>query len=833
MKIVFVIFFFSFLQSCISNDTIMRRQSLIDGEVILSEGKRFAFGFFSLGVSKLRYVGIWYAQISEQTVVWVANRDHPVNGTSGLIKFSSRGNLCVYASANGTEPLWSTNVSDSISEPTLVARLSNTGNLVLIDSATGRIYWESFDHPTDTFLPFMKLGFTRKDGLDRVLTSWRSPSDPGSGNRTFGMDRRGFPELILHKGTTQWWRTGPWTGLRWSGVAEMNRGYIFNNSFVNSQDEVSFTYGVTDASVITRMKVNERGTLQRFTWIAKDKRWNEFWSVPKEECDYYAHCGVNGFCDPTSSETFECTCLPGFQPKISRHWFLRDYTGGCTRKNETSLCRGEDGFVKLTHAKIPDTQNVSVVMNLTLKDCKQRCLRNCSCVAYASAYHDGGGGETGCLTWHGDMLDTRTYLNSGQDFYIRADKEELARWDTSGSSRKTRVVAVIISLCAAVMLLMIIVFCFVRKRRKSSMLRRSSTTFSMVSIDFENSLKFEDDKTGNWELPFFDLNTIAAATDNFSPHNKLGAGGFGPVYKGVLQNGMEIAVKRLSKNSGQGMEEFKNEVKLISKLQHRNLVRILGCCVESEEKMLVYEYLPNKSLDCFIFDEEQRAVLDWPIRMKIIRGIARGTMYLHQDSRLRIIHRDLKASNILLDNEMVPKISDFGMARIFGGNQIEGCTNRVVGTIGYMSPEYAMEGHFSVKSDVYSFGVLMLEIISGKKNSSFHKESSNLVGHIWDLWEKSEAKDIIDNLMDQETYNEGEAVKCIHIGLLCVQENASDRPDMSSVLIMLGQNATDLPNPKLPAFTSVIRRDRENVALLIAEPGISVNDVTFTDVQGR
>ncbi|KAL1222890.1 G-type lectin S-receptor-like serine/threonine-protein kinase RKS1 [Cardamine amara subsp. amara] len=831
MKIVFVIFLF-FLQSCISIDTIMRRQSLRDGDVILSVRKRFAFGFFSLGDSKLRYVGIWYAQISQQTIVWVANRDRPINDTSGLIKFSSRGNLCVYASVNGTEPLWSTNVLNSISEPTLVARLSDLGNLVLLDPVTGRGFWESFDHPTDTFLPFMKLGFTRKDGLDRLLTSWRSPGDPSSGNLTFRMERGGFPQLILYKGLVPWWRMGSWTGHRWSGVPEMTTGYIFNNSFVNNQDEVSFTYGVTDVSVITRTMVNETGTMHRFTWIARDKRWNDFWSVPKEQCDNYAHCGPNGYCDPTSSKTFECTCLPGFEPKIPRHWFLRDSLAGCKKKNRASICSEKDGFVKLKRVKISDTSDANVDMNITLKDCKQRCLRNCSCVAYASAYHESKGGAIGCLTWHGHMLDTRTYLNSGQDLYIRVDKEELEKWNRNDLSGKTRVALILISL-AVVMLLTVVLFCFVRERQKSKRHRRSSATFAPVPFDFEESFRFEQDKAGNRELPLFDLNTIAAATINFSSDNKLGAGGFGPVYKGVLQNGMEIAVKRLSKNSGQGMEEFKNEIKLISKLQHRNLVRILGCCVEMEEKMLIYEYLPNKSLDYFIFHEEQRTKLDWPKRMEIIRGIARGILYLHQDSRLRIIHRDLKASNVLLDNEMNPKIADFGMARIFGGNQIEGCTNRVVGTFGYMAPEYAMEGQFSVKSDVYSFGVLILETITGMKNSAFHEESSNLVGHIWDLWENGEPTEIIDKLMDAETYDEREVMKCIHIGLLCVQENASDRVDMSSVLIMLGHNTIDLPYPKHPPFTSARRRGGENGAWLKGKTGISVNDVTFTDVQGR
>ncbi|WZZ57170.1 hypothetical protein YC2023_057277 [Brassica napus] len=744
----------------------MRTRSMRDGDVIFSEGKRFAFGFFSLGVSNLRYVGIWYAQVSEQTVVWVANRDSPMNDTSGVIRFSSSGNLCIYASVNTTEPLWSTNVTESIPEPTLVARLSALGNLVLLDSVTGKGYWESFDHPTDSSLPFMRLGFTRKDGLDRVLTSWKSPGDPASGTFSLRINRTGFPQLILYKGLTPWWRTGSWTGLRWSGV-------VFQILFVNNQDEVSMTNRVMDASVITRMMVNETGKVQRLTWSAGEKRWNVFWSIPKEECDNYAHRGLNGYCRPTSSEA--CTCLPGFEPKMPRDWLLRDYTGGCSRRNKTSLCREKEGFVKFTHAKIPDTSVARVDMNITLKECKQRCLRNCSCLAYASAYHEGVGGEKGCLTWHGDMLDTRSLLNSGQDFYIRVDREELERWNKNGSLGKRRAIIIVISLIAALMLLAVISFCFSRTG-------------------------IEDPQQ--------------------------------PYLQGVLENGMEIAVKRLSKNSGQGMEAFKNEVKLISKLQHRNLVRMLGCCVESEEKMLVYEYLPNKSLDYFIFHEEQRVELDWPKRMEIICGIARGILYLHQDSRLRIIHRDLKASNVLLDNEMIPKIADFGMARIFGGKQIRGSTNRVVGTYGYMSPEYAMEGHFSVKSDVYSFGVLILEIITGKKNSAFHKESLNLVGQIWDLWNKGEATAVIDKLMNQDINDESEVMKCVHIGLLCVQENASDRPDMPSVVSMFGHNANDFPPPKHPAFTSGRKPHVKNDDLS-GENSTSVNDVTLTDVYGR
>ncbi|KAL5730629.1 hypothetical protein ACHQM5_003430 [Ranunculus cassubicifolius] len=250
----------------------------------------------------------------------------------------------------------------------------------------------------------------------------------------------------------------------------------------------------------------------------------------------------------------------------------------------------------------------------------------------------------------------------------------------------------------------------------------------------------------------------------------------------------------------QGINEFLNEATLISKLQHRNLVRIIGCCDQGVEKMLIYEYMQNSSLDSFIFDEPKRRLLDWEKRFQIILGIARGLLYLHHDSRLNIIHRDLKTSNILLDSKMVPKISDFGLARIFEGDQIETRTRRVIGTRGYMSPEYAVDGRFSVKSDVFSFGVLVLEIISGKKNLGFSHPGHglNLLGHAWRLWSEDNTMQLIDASMNSSSYLE-EITRCIHIALLCVQKNTNQRPFMSDVVLMLSSEIS-VPAPQPPGF---------------------------------
>ncbi|QCE08404.1 serine/threonine-protein kinase PBS1 [Vigna unguiculata] len=295
---------------------------------------------------------------------------------------------------------------------------------------------------------------------------------------------------------------------------------------------------------------------------------------------------------------------------------------------------------------------------------------------------------------------------------------------------------------------------------------------------FESEAKV-DDKIIQLESSRFDLDTIRVATNNFSDANKLGQGGFGPVYKGTLFNEQVVAIKRLCSNSGQGDIEFKNEVLLMSRLQHRNLVKLLGFCFEREERLLVYEFLPNKSLDNHIFDHIGRAHLDWKKRYGIIKGIAYGLLYLHEDSQQRIIHRDLKLSNILLDDNMNPKISDFGFARLFNVDQTQFNASKIAGTYGYMAPEYARHGKLSMKLDVFSFGVIMLEIA-------------------WKNWMKGRIANIIDPALHNGLRDE--IVRCIHIGLLCVQEKAADRPTMASVVLMLDSHSFALPVPLQPAY---------------------------------
>ncbi|XP_074366227.1 G-type lectin S-receptor-like serine/threonine-protein kinase At4g27290 [Apium graveolens] len=786
--ILFCYTYSSILVKSMAVDTIKTNQTFRDrdGDTIISAGGEFEFGFFSPGSSTNRYLGIWYKKFSEGTVVWVANRNRPLLDTSGVVQLNDKGIILrTFNSSDGL--IWSSYTRRTIRNPVL--QLLDTANLVLRDEDSYSnnekdFIWQSFDYPGDTLLPGMKFGIDLETGIDRYYTSWTSVDDVSLGSFSNRLDPNGYPQFILRKGSVIWSRTGLWNGYKFSGIPNYNQRIIFTYTYVFNEKEIYYRFDLINrTSAIMRFVLTPDGDTKLLVWNGQQQNWNVYLSLQDTDCDRYGLCGAYGKCNIYNAP--RCECLRGFVPRFPEKWNAADWSDGCIRRTNL-VCGTKEGFLKHSGVKLPDTRQSWYDMTINHHECKQSCLKNCSCTAFA--YADAKKGGPGCLLWFGDLIDITDYTEDGQDMFVRMPSSELVKIRSFRVKRKI----LLILATATVIVVLLVIFLLVYKRRKLQ--KEESLRFYSESVD-----RAEIDNV-DLELLLFDFKRIANATSNFSDNRKLGEGGFGPVYKGTLNDGQEIAVKRLSKNSNQGLDEFKNEVLCIAKLQHRNLVTLLGWCIEKGEMILIYEYMANKSLDSFIFDENSRITLDWPRRYNIINGIARGLMYLHQDSKLRIIHRDLKASNILLDHEMNPKISDFGMARSFGGNETEANTARVVGTYGYMSPEYAIEGQFSVKSDVFSFGVLLIEIVSGVRNRLFsHSDHNlNLLGHAWTSYKENKLLQLIDGVILNSS-NHMEVFRVIQIGLLCVQHDPKDRPVMSQVVSMLSSNMK-LPYPKQPGF---------------------------------
>ncbi|TKY66388.1 LRR receptor serine/threonine-protein kinase [Spatholobus suberectus] len=322
----------------------------------------------------------------------------------------------------------------------------------------------------------------------------------------------------------------------------------------------------------------------------------------------------------------------------------------------------------------------------------------------------------------------------------------------------------------------------------------------------------------------FSYSELKNATNDFNLENKLGEGGFGPVYKGTLNDGRVIAVKQLSVGSHQGKSQFITEIATISAVQHRNLVKLYGCCIEGSKRLLVYEYLENKSLDQALFGN--CLTLDWSTRYNICFGVARGLTYLHEESRLRIVHRDVKASNILLDYELIPKISDFGLAKLYDDKKTH-ISTRVAGTIGYLAPEYAMRGHLTEKADVFSFGVVALELVSGRPNSdsSFEGEKVYLLEWAWQLHENNSITDLVDPRLSE--FNEEEVKRIVGVALLCTQTSPALRPSMSRVVAMLSGDIEVTTITTKPGYLTDWKFD--DVTSLMTDIAIKGSDTSYQD----
>jgi len=305
-------------------------------------------------------------------VVWVANRNDPIIGSSGFLFINQYGNLVLCGNDDQKLPVWSTNVPVEEND-ICAAQLLDSGNLILVRKRSRDIVWQSFDYPTSTHLPGMKLGLDRKLGIHRFLTSWRSADDPGIGDFSLMIKPNGSPQIFVYNGTEPISRSPPWPWRSQMG--------LYESTFVNHPDEIYWVYTVPDDSYLLRIIVDHSGLLKVLTWRESDGQWKDYWKAPVFQCDYYGLCGAYSTCELANHNRFECACLPGFEPKYPLEWSTRDGSDGCVRKRlqTSSLCQHGEGFVKVENVILPESSDSAWVdMSKSRADCEVECKRNCS-----------------------------------------------------------------------------------------------------------------------------------------------------------------------------------------------------------------------------------------------------------------------------------------------------------------------------------------------------------------------------------------------------------------------------------------------------------------------
>jgi len=776
-------------------DTIAPGQALTVHDKLVSKNGRYALGFFEIGVSSSQkssnwYLGIWFYGVPKFTQAWVANRDKPIKSPTSLeLEIYHDGSLVVL-NRSTSSVIWSShgnvtrnNKFASKSNDT-VAVLLNSGNLVLCNSSNPSIVlWQSFDHLADTFFIGAKIGWDEATGLNNRLVSRKNSVSPASGRYHLELDPSGVDQVVLtaSNSSVPYWSSGVWNGQYFPSFPESIKQPVANMSFVNNSHQKYFTYSLlNESSYVVYQHLHVTGQLVTFVWIDGSQDWSPVNAYPKARCDVYAACGPFSVCNDDVPP--HCNCLKGFTIRSPEDWELDDRTGGCLRKNPLGcIANGNttsstDKFYAMTCVSLSQSSN-KIVAPQNISECAQACLDNCSCTAYS--FSNGI-----CSNWHEELLNIRQIQcsSNGETLYLRLSAKDLPNLQKNkrgfiiGLATGTSVAT--LSLFVFIMLTLIL-----RKKRESS-----------IHISYGAQ--------GCNGMTVFRYTDLQRATKNFS--EKLGGGGFGSVFKGFLNDSTTIAVKRLD-HACQGEKQFRAEVSSIGIIQHINLVKLVGFCCEGARRLLVYEHMPNGSLDIHLF-HSHAALLEWSTRYQIAWGVARGLAYLHESCQACVIHCDIKPENILLGDSFVPKIADFGMAK-FLGRDFSRVLTSMRGTIGYLAPEWISGVAITPKVDVYAYGMVLLEIMSGRRNSCVPCSCGNnhdvyYPVHVAQKILEGDVRSLLDHrLHDNVNLKEVEIV--CKVACWCIQDNEFDRPTMVEV-VQIFEGLREINIPPMPRLLQAI-----------------------------
>ncbi|XBJ18899.1 hypothetical protein VPH35_009962 [Triticum aestivum] len=807
-----------------ASDTLTEGQVLAVGDKLVSMNGKYALGFFQPAASTISksqnttssrsssswYLGIWFNKIPVFTVVWVANREEPIphpNINSTKLKFSSDGNLVIVINHGDavTESLvWSTCIvnrtqTSSINTTTSgAAVLLNSGNLALLTNSKVML-WQSFDYPTDIALSGAKLGWNKVTGFSRKFMSKKSLIDMGLGSYSLELDTSGVAVLKRRNNpSVVYWH---WASSKTSSLSVIptlktiidldprTKG-LMNPIYVDNDQEEYYMYTSPDESSSSLfVSLDISGQVKLNVWSEANLAWQTICAEPADACTPAATCGPFTVCNGNAQPS--CDCMESFSQKSPQDWEFDDRTGGCIRNtplhcstsaNNQNMTSSTDIFHPISQVTLPyNPQSIDVAT--TQSKCEEACLSSCSCTAYS--YNN-----SRCSVWHGELLSVN--LNDGIDnnskdaLYLRLAAS--AKFEKRKKKATNIRVVTAASIIGFGLLLMLVLLLLIWKNKFKPLYNNQGSDGGIIAFRYTD---------------------LVRATKNFS--EKLGGGGFGSVYKGVLKDSTNIAVKRLD-GARQGEKQFRAEVSSVGLIQHINIVKLIGFCCEGDHRLLVYEHMVNGSLDGILFEKGNAAsVLDWNTRYQIALGVAKGLSYLHESCHKCIIHCDIKPGNILVDASFVPKIADFGLAA-FVGRDFSRVMTTFRGTAGYLAPEWLSGVAITPKVDVYGFGMVLLEIISGRRNSSletpYNTRSSTTryqnveyfpVQAISKLHD-GDVKSLVDPQLHGD-FNLEESERICKVACWCIQDNEFDRPTMGEVVRVLDglQEINMPPMPRLLA----------------------------------